>query len=256
MFSHHTVWFQRDLFSLFPLFLRKARHPPPRHQLCRRRLRRGHRVRPSMLHDRSPRGQRRSACRTPMRPNLRHVQIERIEHDIIVTILIVCGRRNLDVRPDGVAQRIVEFLAVRVADRCGRCDDDLGQGGYVLVLRRQQHTMVEVTIVRRCGGSTGRSVRLMCCGGGCGCGCCGGLVTAIGRRRCRSACAGRRPRRRCSRLRRRRRRGRLVQIGHANDLMRFATAAARYRFAVLVRMRRIRRRRVMRSASTVAARDR
>lgn len=121
--------------SLFPLPLRKARLPPLG------RPRRTHRRSQQRLDGRSAR------VAPQLRPNLRHVQIERIEDDIVVTVLIVAGRRYLHVRPDGIAQRIVELLAVRIADgrRCG--DDDLGQGGNVLVLRRQQDAMMVVVVI-------------------------------------------------------------------------------------------------------------
>lgn len=82
-----------------------------------------------------------------LRLDLRHVQIEWIQYHVVIAVFVVAGRRYLHVRPDRIAQRIVELLAVGIAHRrrCG--DDDFGQRGDVLVLGRQQDTMVELLVM-------------------------------------------------------------------------------------------------------------
>lgn len=62
--------------------------------------------------------------------DLRHVQEEGIGADILLLVLVIVGRRTLDIGTDHVAHRIVaQLLARGVTHRCRRCDNHLGQCG-------------------------------------------------------------------------------------------------------------------------------
>lgn len=65
-----------------------------------------------------------------------YVQEEGISADVLLLVFVVVGRRTLDIGTDHVAHRVVELFAGSVANRSRRCDNDLGQCGQVLVLRR------------------------------------------------------------------------------------------------------------------------
>lgn len=86
-------------------------------------------------------------CAQRLRLDLRHVQVKWIQHHVVIAVLIVAGRRYLHVRPDRIAQRVVELLAAGIAHRRRSGDDDFGQRSDVLVLRRQQDTMVELLVM-------------------------------------------------------------------------------------------------------------
>lgn len=125
--------------SLFSLPFRETRHPP----MSYRRRRRRPRIRRQLFADRlrcediasivaAATGAITAAgvhqlCRsrggTPcvpssiVRPDFRHIQIERIQDDVVFAILIVAGRRNFHIRSDGVvAQRItIEWNAMQIS---------------------------------------------------------------------------------------------------------------------------------------------